>query len=154
MSPPASTNSLLLYTDGNRLFNAKPAMRFWSPIYFFTDSWATVIFCGRLFCPRQSEYSGILEFPLDRVERFAWHGHLTHPRHQIVKSCRLIKNPNQHTLRAFEDQPDDTEQAQVTFVSALTASAFGLAATGGIDYGWNSFENAFKNAMFFNARRK
>ena len=60
MSPPASTNSLLVYTDGNRLFNAKPAMRFWSPIYFFTDSWATVIFCGRLFCPRQSEYSGIL----------------------------------------------------------------------------------------------
>jgi hypothetical protein len=34
------------------------------------------------------------------------------------------------------------------------ASAFGLAATGGIDYGWNSFESAFKNAMFFNARRK
>jgi hypothetical protein len=25
---------------------------------------------------------------------------------------------------------------------------------GGIDYGWNSFENAFKNRTFFNARRK
>jgi hypothetical protein len=35
-----------------------------------------------------------------------------------------------------------------TYVSALTASAFGLAATGG------SFENAFKNGIFFNARRK
>jgi hypothetical protein len=48
----------------------------------------------------------------------------------------------------------DTEEAQITFVSALTASAFGLAATGSIDYAWNSFENAFKNGIFFNARRK
>jgi pimeloyl-ACP methyl ester carboxylesterase len=62
--------------------------------------------------------------------------------------------PNQHTLRAFEDDPEDTEEAQIAFVSALTASAFGLAATGNIDYAWNSFENGFKNGMFFNARRK
>ena len=62
--------------------------------------------------------------------------------------------PNQHTLRAFEDDPDDTEEAQITFVSALTASAFSLAATGSIDYGWNSFENGLKKGIFFNARRK
>ena len=62
--------------------------------------------------------------------------------------------PNQLTLRTFEDDPDDTEEAQIRFVSALTASAFGLAATGDIDYAWNSFENAFKNGIFFNARRK
>jgi pimeloyl-ACP methyl ester carboxylesterase len=62
--------------------------------------------------------------------------------------------PNQHTLRTFEDDPDETEEAQIAFVSALTASAFGLAATGNIDYAWNSFENAFKNGIFFNARRK
>ena len=62
--------------------------------------------------------------------------------------------PNEHTLRAFEDKPDDTEEAQIAFVSALTASAFGLAATGGIDYGWNSFDQAIKNGTFFNARRK
>src|ERR1041384_5072063 len=62
--------------------------------------------------------------------------------------------PNEHTLRAFEDSPDDTEDAQITFVSALTVAAFGLAATGGIDYAWNSFETAFKNGTFFNARRK
>jgi len=49
---------------------------------------------------------------------------------------------------------DDTEKAQITFVSALTASAFGLAATGSIDYAWSSFENAFKSCIFFNARRK
>jgi alpha/beta hydrolase family protein len=62
--------------------------------------------------------------------------------------------PKERTLRGFEDQPADTEEAQIAFVSALTASAFGLAATGGIDYGWNSFENAITNGIFFNARRK
>ena len=62
--------------------------------------------------------------------------------------------PNQHTLRPFEDDPDDTEEAQIAFVSALTASAFGLAAAGTIDYGWDSFEQAIKNGTFFNARRK
>jgi pimeloyl-ACP methyl ester carboxylesterase len=62
--------------------------------------------------------------------------------------------PNEHTLRAFEDSPDDTEEAQIAFVSALTASAFGLAATGSLDYGWTSFENAIKKGIFFNARRK
>ena len=62
--------------------------------------------------------------------------------------------PNEHTLRAFEEQPDDTEEAQIAFVSALTASAFSLAATGGIDYGWNSFEQAIKNGTYFNARKK
>jgi pimeloyl-ACP methyl ester carboxylesterase len=62
--------------------------------------------------------------------------------------------PNQSTLRTFEDDPDDTEEAQIAFVSALTASAFGLAATGDIDYAWNSFEDAFKKGIFFNARRK
>jgi dienelactone hydrolase len=62
--------------------------------------------------------------------------------------------PNQYTLRAFQDNPDDTEEAQIAFVSALTASAFSLAATGSIDYAWNSFENAFKNGIFFNGRKK
>ena len=62
--------------------------------------------------------------------------------------------PNQHTLRAFQDDPEDTEEAQITFVSTLTASAFSLSATGGIDYAWNSFEDAFKKGIFFNARRK
>jgi dienelactone hydrolase len=62
--------------------------------------------------------------------------------------------PNRHTLRGFEEDPDETEEAQIAFVSALAASAFGLAATGNIDYAWNSFENALKNGTFFNARRK
>ncbi len=62
--------------------------------------------------------------------------------------------PNENTLRAFEENPDDTEEAQITFVSALTVSAFSLAATGGLDYAWNSFENGLKKGIFFNARRK
>ena len=62
--------------------------------------------------------------------------------------------PNQYTLRAFQDQPDDTEEAQIAFVSALTASAFSLAATGSLDYAWTSFENAIQKGIFFNVRRK
>jgi dienelactone hydrolase len=62
--------------------------------------------------------------------------------------------PNEHTLRGFEDDPEETEEAQIAFVSALTASAFSLAATGSLDYAWNSFENGINNGMFFNARRK
>jgi pimeloyl-ACP methyl ester carboxylesterase len=62
--------------------------------------------------------------------------------------------PSQYTLRAFQDQPDDSEEAQIAFVSALTASAFGLAATGSLDYAWTSFENGLKKGILFNARRK
>jgi len=62
--------------------------------------------------------------------------------------------PNQHTARFFEDAPEDSEEAQIAFVSALTASAFGIAATGALDYAWNSFEDGMKNGTFFNARRK
>jgi pimeloyl-ACP methyl ester carboxylesterase len=62
--------------------------------------------------------------------------------------------PNERTLRAFQDNPDDSEEAQIAFVSALTASVFSLAATGTIDYAWNSFEDGIKTGVYFNARRK
>jgi dienelactone hydrolase len=62
--------------------------------------------------------------------------------------------PNEHTLRGFEESPDDTEEAQIAFVSALSAAAFGLAATGSLEYGWNSFEDGINSGIFFNARRK
>jgi len=62
--------------------------------------------------------------------------------------------PSPYTLRAFEDDPDDSEEAQIAFVSALTASAFSLAVGRGIDYAWDSFENGLKSGVFFNARRK
>ena len=54
----------------------------------------------------------------------------------------------------FQGQPLATEEEQITFVAALTAAAFGLAATGGIDYAWDSYEDALKNGTFYNARRK
>jgi pimeloyl-ACP methyl ester carboxylesterase len=60
----------------------------------------------------------------------------------------------ERTRRLIFDDPIATEEAQVTFVSAMTASAFGLAATGGIDYAWTSFSDALKKGIFFNARRK
>ncbi len=47
-----------------------------------------------------------------------------------------------------------TEELQITFVSALTASAMSLAATGKLDYAWASFEDAFRDGKFFNERRK
>jgi hypothetical protein len=31
---------------------------------------------------------------------------------------------------------------------------FGLPATGGVDYGWNSFEKAINNSRLSNTRRK
>ena len=58
------------------------------------------------------------------------------------------------TLFAGDDDPMATEEAQIAFVSALTASAFGLSATGNLDYAWASFDGALKKGAFFNARRK
>ncbi len=62
--------------------------------------------------------------------------------------------PNLRAGGIFADEPLATEDAQITFVSALTAAAFALSATGGIDYAWTSFEDALKKGVFFNARRK
>lgn len=55
---------------------------------------------------------------------------------------------------ASNDDPLATEEAQITFVSALTSVAFALSTTGGIDYAWNSFDDALQKGVFFNARRK
>jgi pimeloyl-ACP methyl ester carboxylesterase len=49
---------------------------------------------------------------------------------------------------------DATEEHQLTFVSALTAAALSLAATGGIDYAWSSFSDAVKTGKFVNAKKK
>ena len=62
--------------------------------------------------------------------------------------------PSERTLRAFEEKPMESEEAQITFVSALTAAAFSLAATGNIDYAWSSFDDGVKKGVFFNPRRK
>ena len=62
--------------------------------------------------------------------------------------------PNLRAGGIFADEPLATEDAQITFVSALTAASFALSATGNIEYAWNSFEDALRKGVFFNARRK
>jgi pimeloyl-ACP methyl ester carboxylesterase len=47
-----------------------------------------------------------------------------------------------------------TEEFQISFVSALTAAAFSLAATGNLDYAWTSLGSAAANGRFFNAKKK
>ncbi len=47
-----------------------------------------------------------------------------------------------------------TEAHQITFVGALTVSAFSLAFTGRLDYAWTSFGADLKNGKLFNATRK
>lgn len=50
--------------------------------------------------------------------------------------------------------PTATEELQITFVSALTSSAFSLGHTGRFDYAWASFGDAIKDGKFFDALRK
>ena len=47
-----------------------------------------------------------------------------------------------------------TEEEQLTFVSAMTAAAFSLSATGNFDYAWTSFGEGSGKNRFFNARKK
>ena len=47
-----------------------------------------------------------------------------------------------------------TEEMQISFVSALTAAAMSLSATGKFDYAWASFSGAFENGKLFNAKTK
>ncbi|RPI42438.1 MAG: alpha/beta fold hydrolase [Betaproteobacteria bacterium] len=46
------------------------------------------------------------------------------------------------------------EAHQITFVAALTATVFGLASTGKLDYAWGSFGEALKRGKMVDARRK
>jgi pimeloyl-ACP methyl ester carboxylesterase len=62
--------------------------------------------------------------------------------------------PTEHPLHQPAGSPIATEESQITFVSALTAAAFSLGATGNFDYAWKSFGGAFDSGRFFNARRK
>ena len=47
-----------------------------------------------------------------------------------------------------------TEEKQITFVAALTATAFSLAFTGKLDYAWASFRDAIRDGHMFDALRK
>jgi hypothetical protein len=62
--------------------------------------------------------------------------------------------PTEQPVRPPDEGPIATEESQITFVSALAASAFSLTATGSFDYAWTSFQDAVADGRFFNARRK
>ena len=62
--------------------------------------------------------------------------------------------PTDRPLRPAVDGPIATEESQITFVSALSAAAYSLAATGTLDYAWATYEEVLTNGRFFNARRK
>ena len=47
-----------------------------------------------------------------------------------------------------------TEALQITFVSALTAAALSLSATGKLDYAWASFGDALETGKLVNAQKK
>jgi len=49
---------------------------------------------------------------------------------------------------------DATEEMQIAFVAALTASAFSLAYTGKLDYAWASFRSSIREGKLFDALRK
>jgi pimeloyl-ACP methyl ester carboxylesterase len=61
--------------------------------------------------------------------------------------------PAELPVRFFSSVPD-TEELQITFVSALTSAAFSLGATGKFDYAWASFSDSIKNGRIFNAKKK
>jgi pimeloyl-ACP methyl ester carboxylesterase len=62
--------------------------------------------------------------------------------------------PSEFALRNSGMDPDTTEEAQLTFVSALTSAAFALSAAGTFDYAWKSFDAVLANGRFFNPRKK
>jgi len=47
-----------------------------------------------------------------------------------------------------------SEEQQITFVSAMTAAAFSIAATGNYDFAWSSFNEGSGRNRFFSARKK
>lgn len=53
-----------------------------------------------------------------------------------------------------ENGESPSERHQMTFASALTASAFSLGFTGTLDYAWTSFNAALRSGTLFDAKRK
>ena len=62
--------------------------------------------------------------------------------------------PSEVALRNGGVDPDTTEELQITFVSALTAAAISLFATGSFDHAWASFRLGVENSRFFDAKKR
>ena len=61
--------------------------------------------------------------------------------------------PSQTAVEHGND-PDTTEELQITFVAALTAAALSLSATGSFERAWANYAPSFTSDKFFNGRRK
>ena len=61
--------------------------------------------------------------------------------------------PSQTAVQHGND-PDTTEELQLTFVAALTAAALSVAGTGSFERAWTTYAPAFASGKFFNERRK
>ena len=62
--------------------------------------------------------------------------------------------PSQTSLDNYGIDPYTSEEAQITFVAALTSAALSLAATGTFEQAWAAYSPAFNNGKFFNPRKK
>jgi pimeloyl-ACP methyl ester carboxylesterase len=62
--------------------------------------------------------------------------------------------PSQYALQHYGSDPYTSEDSQITFAAALTATAMSLSSTGGLEYAWTSFDSGLKNGRFFNAKKK
>ncbi len=62
--------------------------------------------------------------------------------------------PSQTALENAGVDPDTSDTLQLTFVSALTATAFSLSATRTLDYAWASFGDAIKSGRLVDPKKK
>jgi acetyl esterase/lipase len=62
--------------------------------------------------------------------------------------------PSEFALQNSGVDPHTTEELQITFVSALTAAAISISATGALEYAWTSFRRVLQAGKFFNAKQK
>ena len=62
--------------------------------------------------------------------------------------------PSETALQNGGVDPDVTEALQITFLSALTATALSLSANRSLDYAWASFDDAIKSGRFLDPKRK
>lgn len=62
--------------------------------------------------------------------------------------------PSEDALQNGGVDPDVTEALQITFVSAITATAFSLAATRTLDFAWAGFRAGLDSGRLVNANRK
>lgn len=62
--------------------------------------------------------------------------------------------PSETSLQNAGVDTETTEALQITFVSGITATAFSLSATHGLDYAWSSLRELIDSGKMFNAKKK